>query len=235
MVDAIEPLYTAHGTAIGGAQRPCPLRRRNRGPRSLGAEGDGRARQADTGTPEHLFAAGYAACFGGALDFIAKQHKKDASKATVKCAVSIGPREKGGFGLAVVLDVTDAVCRKVSFSRWRKRRTRRSAPIATPPAATSTSRSSRTARSRGRNSRLSWSFGFQPERGVLSQATPMKPIPTLVSARKMSYAFTLCAHLEIGSFQWVGPIQIRRISSSGAHAPVVISNISNNCGSLVLA
>ncbi len=41
-------------------------------------------------------------------DFIAKQHKKDASKATVKCAVSIGPREKGGFGLAVVLDVTDA-------------------------------------------------------------------------------------------------------------------------------
>ena len=58
-------------------------------------------------TPEHLFAAGYAACFGGALDFIAKQHKKDASKATVKCAVTIGPREKGGFGLAVVLDVTD--------------------------------------------------------------------------------------------------------------------------------
>ena len=35
------------------------------------------------------------------------EHKKDASKATVKCAVSIGPREKGGFGLAVVLDVTD--------------------------------------------------------------------------------------------------------------------------------
>ena len=25
----------------------------------------------------------------------------------MKCAVSIGPREKGGFGLAVVLDVTD--------------------------------------------------------------------------------------------------------------------------------
>jgi hypothetical protein len=25
----------------------------------------------------------------------------------VKCAVSIGPREKGGFGLAVVFDVTD--------------------------------------------------------------------------------------------------------------------------------
>ena len=60
-----------------------------------------------TATPEHLFAAGYAACFGGALDFIAKQHKKDASKATVKAAVTIGPRDKGGFGLAVVLDVSD--------------------------------------------------------------------------------------------------------------------------------
>ena len=33
-----------------------------------------------TTTPEHLFAAGYAACFGGALDFVGKQHKKDASK-----------------------------------------------------------------------------------------------------------------------------------------------------------
>ena len=60
-----------------------------------------------TATPEHLFAAGYAACFGGALDFVAKQHKKDATKATVKCAVTIGPRDKGGFGLAVVLDVSD--------------------------------------------------------------------------------------------------------------------------------
>ena len=69
-------------------------------PKEMGGPG-----KPNTATPEHLFAAGYAACFGGALDFIAKQHKKDASKATVKCAVSIGPREKGGFGLAVVLDV----------------------------------------------------------------------------------------------------------------------------------
>ena len=39
-----------------------------------------------TATPEHLFAAGYAACFGGALDFVGKQHKQDASKAEVTCA-----------------------------------------------------------------------------------------------------------------------------------------------------
>jgi osmotically inducible protein OsmC len=54
-----------------------------------------------------LFAAGYAACFGGAVDFVAKQQKKDATKAKVTCAVSIGPREGGGFGLAVKMRVED--------------------------------------------------------------------------------------------------------------------------------
>ena len=51
--------------------------------------------------------AGYAACFGGALDFVAKQKKKDASKAKVTASVTIGPREAGGFGLAVKLAVED--------------------------------------------------------------------------------------------------------------------------------
>jgi osmotically inducible protein OsmC len=60
-----------------------------------------------TTTPEHLFAAGYAACFGGALDFVGKQHKKDASKAKITCAVSFGPRDLGGFGLAVKMRVED--------------------------------------------------------------------------------------------------------------------------------
>jgi Ohr subfamily peroxiredoxin len=60
-----------------------------------------------TGTPEHLFAAGYAACYGGAIDFVGKQQKKDASKARITCAVSIGPREGGGFGLAVKMRVED--------------------------------------------------------------------------------------------------------------------------------
>ena len=60
-----------------------------------------------TTTPEHLFATGYAACFGGALDFVAKQQKQDAAKASVTCAVSIGPRDGGGFGLAVKMRVED--------------------------------------------------------------------------------------------------------------------------------
>ena len=61
----------------------------------------------NTATPEHLFAAGYAACFGGALDYVAKQYKKNASAAIISCSVSIGPRIGGGFGLAVEMRVED--------------------------------------------------------------------------------------------------------------------------------
>jgi osmotically inducible protein OsmC len=71
-------------------------------PKEMGGPG-----KPGTATPEHLFAAGYAACFGGAIDFVGKQHKKDASKAAVTAAVSIGPREGGGFGLSVKLRVED--------------------------------------------------------------------------------------------------------------------------------
>ena len=59
----------------------------------------------NTTTPEHLFAAGYAACFGGALEFVARQQKKDVSGAVVTCDTSVGPREGGGFGIAVKMQV----------------------------------------------------------------------------------------------------------------------------------
>ncbi len=59
----------------------------------------------DTTTPEHLFAAGYAACFGSAIEFVARQHRKNVMGAVVTCRTSIGPREGGGFGLAVKMQV----------------------------------------------------------------------------------------------------------------------------------
>ena len=71
-------------------------------PKAMGGPG-----KPGTATPEHLFAAGYAACFGGALDYVAKQHKKDATKAKITCDVSIGPRDIGGFGIAVKMHVED--------------------------------------------------------------------------------------------------------------------------------
>lgn len=59
-----------------------------------------------TTTPEHLFAAGYAACFCGALEFVARQHKKDPTGTAVTCTTSIGPREGGGYGLSVSMHVS---------------------------------------------------------------------------------------------------------------------------------
>src|SRR5499427_8938896 len=106
-MDKIKPLYTATATATGGRNGRTEssdgmVKVDLSVPKEMGGPG-----KPGTATPEHLFAAGYAACFGGALDYIGKQHKKDASKAAVTAAVSIGPREGGGFGLQVKLRVED--------------------------------------------------------------------------------------------------------------------------------
>jgi lipoyl-dependent peroxiredoxin len=59
-----------------------------------------------TANPETLFAAGYAACFQGALTNRAKTKGVDASDSSVTCEVSFGPSDDGGFGLAVELKVS---------------------------------------------------------------------------------------------------------------------------------
>lgn len=106
-MDKIKPLFTATATASGGRNghsetTDSSVKVNLSLPKAMGGE-----ERANTTTPEHLFAVGYAACFGGALEFVAKEHKKDASKANVTCSVSIGPRDGGGFGLAVKLKVKD--------------------------------------------------------------------------------------------------------------------------------
>ena len=106
-MDKINPLFTATATASGGRNGHTEsddgiVKADLSVPKAMGGPG-----KAGTATPEHLFAAGYAACFGGAIDFVARQQKKDATKAKVTCAVSIGPRDGGGFGLAVKLRVED--------------------------------------------------------------------------------------------------------------------------------
>jgi lipoyl-dependent peroxiredoxin len=106
-MNKIKPLFTATATAIGGRNGHTEssdgvVKADLSVPKEMGGPGN-----PGTATPEHLFAAGYAACFGGAIDFVARQKKKDASKAKVTCAVTIGSREGGGFGLAVKLQVED--------------------------------------------------------------------------------------------------------------------------------
>ncbi|MBF5088630.1 organic hydroperoxide resistance protein [Novosphingobium sp. NBM11] len=71
-------------------------------PKELGGNGQGN-------NPEQLFAAGYAACFLGAMKFAATQDKslpRVPADATVTATVGIGPRADKGFGLAVSLEVS---------------------------------------------------------------------------------------------------------------------------------
>jgi Ohr subfamily peroxiredoxin len=62
----------------------------------------------DGTNPEQLFAAGYAACFLGALKYVAAQNKVKLSTDTaVAATVGIGQRDDAkGFGLDIALEVT---------------------------------------------------------------------------------------------------------------------------------
>lgn len=103
MSTSIQPLYTATATANGGRAG----RTKSQSglvdmalavPKEMGGPG-GQATN-----PEELFAAGYAACFEGALRLVAgKQGKRVPPEATVTAAVTIGKTADGGFGLAVKL------------------------------------------------------------------------------------------------------------------------------------
>jgi osmotically inducible protein OsmC len=107
-VDSIKPVFTAVASVTGGRNGHAEAEDHSVSvnlsvPKAMGGPG-----KPGTTTPEHLFAAGYAACFGGAIDYVATQKKKNAKGATVTCSVSIGPRDAGGFGLAVKLHVKDS-------------------------------------------------------------------------------------------------------------------------------
>lgn len=99
-------LYTTEATATGG--RTGSARTRDGAfavslvtPKELGGPGG------EGNNPEQLFAAGYSACFLGAVKFVAgKQKIKVADDSTVTATVGIGPRDDGqGFGLDVALAV----------------------------------------------------------------------------------------------------------------------------------
>jgi len=131
-MDTIKPLFTAVGSVTGGRNGHGEAEDHSVSvnlsvPKAMGGPG-----RPNTTTPEHLFAVGYAACFGGALDYVAVQNKKNARGATVTCSVSIGPREAGRVGNAGNEDLKDP-------TQPQARRTRRSVPTRTPPATTSPS------------------------------------------------------------------------------------------------
>jgi Ohr subfamily peroxiredoxin len=54
--------------------------------------------------PEELFACGYAACFGGAMQFVAKQKNLDVGTVTINSAVDLN-KDDSGFFISATLSV----------------------------------------------------------------------------------------------------------------------------------
>jgi lipoyl-dependent peroxiredoxin len=98
-------LYTATATSTGGREGTSKssdgvLDLKLTTPKEMGGNGA-------VGTnPEQLFAAGYSACFIGAMKFVAMKQKVTLPADTsIKAEVGIGPIP-AGFGIQVTLNVT---------------------------------------------------------------------------------------------------------------------------------
>lgn len=100
---AVTVIYKTSATATGGRDGAA---RSDDGsvdvklvvPKEMGGPGG------EGANPEKLFAAGYAACFLGAMKAVSgKVGVKVPADATVSAAVGFGPREEGGFGITADL------------------------------------------------------------------------------------------------------------------------------------
>ncbi|MBC7413709.1 MAG: organic hydroperoxide resistance protein [Herminiimonas sp.] len=93
-------IYTAHATAQGGRDGSAKsddgkLEVKLNPPKEMGGNGDGT-------NPEQLFAAGYSACFLGAMKFVAGTQKIVLPADTsIQADVHFGPRAGGAKGFSV--------------------------------------------------------------------------------------------------------------------------------------
>ena len=101
-------VYTAHATSVGGRSGRSEssdgaLKVQLSTPKEMGGDGG-------PGTnPEQLFAAGYSACFIGAMNAVAARQKtKLAGEPKIDADVSIGPLtgKAGAFGIAVAMKIS---------------------------------------------------------------------------------------------------------------------------------
>lgn len=105
MTQSITSLYTAHAKATGGRDGIAQsddghLQVKLSVPKELGGTGG------DGTNPEQLFAAGYAACFIGAIKFVAEKEKITVpSDISIQSSVGIGTIP-AGFGICVELKIS---------------------------------------------------------------------------------------------------------------------------------
>jgi Ohr subfamily peroxiredoxin len=103
---SVNVLYKTSASATGGRDGEAEtadgsLKVKLSTPKELGGAGG------PGNNPEQLFAAGYSACFIGAMKFVASQGgPKVPADAKITTTVGIGPRSEGGFGLDIQLDIS---------------------------------------------------------------------------------------------------------------------------------
>jgi lipoyl-dependent peroxiredoxin len=101
----VDVKYRTTATAVGGRDGQASTEDgsfsvRLSTPKELGGAGG------EGANPEQLFAAGYSACFIGALRAAGQQLKlKVPAETSVTATVGIGPRSEGGFGITADLRV----------------------------------------------------------------------------------------------------------------------------------
>ncbi len=93
-------LYKAKATAVGGRDgqvsvENSPIRFEMASPSELGGS------KPNGFNPEQLFAAGYSACFGSALQHVFKVKRLTVDTPEVQATVGIGKNDAGGYKLAV--------------------------------------------------------------------------------------------------------------------------------------
>ncbi len=99
----MKTLYSTKATATGGGNGRVTsengvLDLQLAMPKALGGKND------DFTNPEQLFAAGYAACFDSALNFVAQKSKVQLESAAITAEVGIGANNSGGFELTVNIE-----------------------------------------------------------------------------------------------------------------------------------
>jgi lipoyl-dependent peroxiredoxin len=100
-----KPMFTASATAVGGREGRVESSDGNI-KMDLAMPGSPRATEMPHATnPEQLFAAGYAACFDGALQLMARREKEKFESEVTANVSFLKDESDDGFKLAVKLDV----------------------------------------------------------------------------------------------------------------------------------
>lgn len=96
----MKTLYTAHATATGGRDGRAETDDKKVSLKISrpGSSGEGT-------NPEQLFAIGWGACFGSAVQFVAQQQKLDTGEVAVQADVNLN-QDDNGFFLSATLNVT---------------------------------------------------------------------------------------------------------------------------------